>query len=249
MTVPLPFLHFHYPCHRQYFWLYYPLTVKSIPHLIRRSRLQSPMKNRKKPSKKAFGIYFAILSWDCFSKLMAGLLFLTLAILSSSHPHWLILAIIFHEAGHFLTAKALRWEHPRFQMNGIGIKLLYGSFHSTNQTLLVLFSGCVLGLICAVIPLFPKEFRLFSLGLSSVNLLPISVLDGGEILSVILEYFFPPHKAYRITRVISILTVICLWVLCCAVQLKAGINLTLLAVSVYLTVSVLTHNSHCYKTK
>lgn len=180
---------------------------------------------------------------------MAGLLFITLAILSSSHPHWLASAIVFHEAGHFFTALSLGWGFPRFQLNGMGMRLTYGSFYPTAQTLSVLLSGCAAGLICALIPLFPKEFRLFSLGLSAVNLLPVSTLDGGEILSVILEHFFLPHKAYGIARAISVFTVICLWVLCCAVQLKAGINLTLLAVSVYLTVSVLKDGGQRRKTK
>ena len=106
-----------------------------------------------------------------------------------------------------------------------------------------------MGLICAFIPCFPKEFRLFSLGLSIMNLFPVSVLDGGEILTVILERFLLPDNAFRVIRVTSVTAVICLWVLSSAVQLKAGINLSLLAVSVYLTVSVLKSNDICQKTK
>ncbi len=180
---------------------------------------------------------------------MGGILFITLAVISTSHPFWLTLAILLHEAGHFFTALLLGWGIPRFQINGMGIRLTYGAFHPTAHTLAVLISGCAVGLITALIPQFPKELRLFSLSLSAVNLLPVSSLDGGGILLAVLEHFFLPDKAYKITRALSVITVICLWVLCCAVQLKAGINLTLLAVSVYLTVSVLADNTYCYKTK
>ena len=174
---------------------------------------------------------------------MVGILFITLAVISSPQPLSLIIAILLHEAGHIFSALALGWELSRFRLNGTGLRLTYGSFHPLLPTVTVLLSGCLVGIICAVIPLFPKAFRMLSFSLSAINLLPISSLDGGGITEYILDRFLMPDKAYRITRVISVTTVICLWALSCAVQLKAGINFSLLAVSVYLTVSALSDDS------
>ena len=170
---------------------------------------------------------------------MAGVLFLALALLSSPDPLSLLAAVAIHEAAHVITAFLFGWGAPTVSTRAAGLRLSYYGDHSRVSTIAVTLSGCFFGAITAFVPAFSQNLRLYSLGFSVVNLLPVTCLDGGEALLCILERIVLPDRAYVILRTASVITVILLWVLSTAIQLKAGQNVTLLAVSVYLAVSVL----------
>lgn len=170
---------------------------------------------------------------------MAGILFLILAVISCSEPFSLLAALALHEAGHLTVAAILGLGRPFVCLSATGIRLLYPRRGSFGASLVLCLSGSLFGLAFAFVPAFSEGFRIISLGLSLINLLPVSCLDGGGALLLVLESFMLPDRAYRISRVISLIAVMTLFCICAAVQLKAGPNLTLLAVTVYITVSVL----------
>lgn len=174
---------------------------------------------------------------------MAGLLFLSLALLSAPHPFSLLFALVLHEGTHIISAALLGFNTPRFSLTGAGARLSYCSERGLFPSLFVSLSGCLFGLLASLIPFLPLHLRQYSIGLSVLNLLPISCLDGGVALLLILEAFMLPDRAYRISAAVSGGTVLFLWVLSTAVQLKAGANLSLLSVSLYLTVTTLTENT------
>ncbi len=170
---------------------------------------------------------------------MISLLFLTLALISCSAPHYLTAAILIHELGHIGAAYFAKWERPRPNMNLTGLRLSFVQVHSPISTLAVCMAGSLLGILTFFIPLLPEKLRLYSLGLALINLLPISVLDGGGALLCLLECIMLPDKAYGTAKWISVIFAILFCLFSVAVQLKIGINPTLLAVSVYITVSSL----------
>ncbi len=87
--------------------------------------------------------------------------------------------------------------------------------------------------------LFNKMMFFYCIGLGAVNLLPIQGMDGGGILSGICSRLVLPDRAYQICRAGSVLSVLFLWGINLYIQMKIGFNLSLFAVSLYLTVTVL----------
>ncbi len=170
---------------------------------------------------------------------MAGILFFALALLSCQSPLSLIWAITVHEVGHLICALLLGWGVPTLSLCSSGIRLFYSGTHTAFQSLFVCLSGSAAGAAFAIMPFFPDDFRYYSLGFSAVSLLPVLCLDGGEALIEIFELFMLPDLAYKIARIISVITVLLFWVLSVSVQLKTGVNITLLMLSVYLTVTSL----------
>lgn len=170
---------------------------------------------------------------------MAGILFLAVMLLSCPAPFSLICAVAAHEAGHILCAALLGLPKPRLCFKTAGVRLSYTGTHSPAKNLAVVLAGSFFGTLLALIPLFPRQFRLYSLGLAAMNLLPVSCLDGGGALLCTLEHFFLPDRAYRTAKTVSDITVILFCAFCIAVQLKTGANVSLMAVSVYFTVTAL----------
>lgn len=170
---------------------------------------------------------------------MAGVLFLALALLSCKSPLSLIGAILVHEAGHLIPALLFGWGFPAFRFSAAGIRLSYSGTHSAFQSLFVCLSGSAAGAALALLPSFPQEFRYYSLGFSAVSLLPVLCLDGGAALLEALELFMLPDLAYKAASTVSVITVLLFWALSVTVQLKTGVNMTLLLLSVYLTVTSL----------
>ncbi|MBE6587142.1 MAG: hypothetical protein E7647_01860 [Ruminococcaceae bacterium] len=170
---------------------------------------------------------------------MAGILFFALALLSAPAPFSLLFAVAVHEGGHILAARLLGFGIPTVSFQAMGMRLRFSGTARLLPALAVSLSGCIAGAAFALIPFLPPYFRLYCAGLSLLNLLPVSCLDGGGALLSVLESIMLPDRAFRIAKTASAVTVLLLCCVSCAVQLKIGANLTLLAVSVYLTVSTL----------
>lgn len=169
---------------------------------------------------------------------MWGALFLALALLSSPEPVALLLAVAIHELAHIITARLFGWKGGGARLWGVGFKICYYGLHSTISRIGVSLSGCAVGIALYFIPFFDRELRLYSLGLSLLNLLPITGLDGGEAFIAAAEALAAPGWAYFTFRALSFAFAAVLWVICTAVQLKAGPNVTLLAVTLFLTIKV-----------
>lgn len=127
----------------------------------------------------------------------------------------LILAVIIHEAGHYLAVTAMGGSIENITFNAGGLKMLYnsGSFTYMQDTLCVL-AGPFAGIIAAYITSH-CGFLVFSginLSISLFNLLPIRPLDGGKILFNLFSIFFD-FRAVYIIRYIEALFLILLTVL------------------------------------
>lgn len=171
---------------------------------------------------------------------MAGIIFLAACFLFCPSPLSLILAIAVHEAGHAVCALIFGWKVPTVSFSTAGIRLSYHGSHPPLQSIVVSLGGSFFGIAAALLPFGARAFRLYSLGFAAVNLLPVSALDGGGALISILELLMLPDRAYKVSRAVSCVTVLLLWAAAIAAELKIGANLSLLALTVYLTVTALT---------
>ena len=183
---------------------------------------------------------------------MAGILFFTAALLLCPAPGLLLLAVLLHEGGHLLCALLLGWRRPSIHLGPAGVALRYEGIHPPWQEVLVCLSGPMANFVTVVLccwllysanaegrVLLCRTLLFYCAGLGVVNLLPIHGMDGGGILEGICEQLFLPDRAYRICRAGSILSVLLLWGVNLYIQMKIGFNLSLFAVSLYLTVTVL----------
>ena len=170
---------------------------------------------------------------------MAGLIFIVLALLMSKAPGELAAAFALHEAGHMLAAALCGAARPSFRLVWGGFVLSYPGIRGTPRRLIVSLSGCAVSV--ALWALLPRGsiIGLYSLGLAAVNLLPVTGLDGGEAFFAVCDAVLSPAAAYRTARAVSVVAALALFAFNCAVQLKYGMNFTLLALTLYLTVSII----------
>ncbi len=152
----------------------------------------------------------------------------------------LILAIIIHELGHFITALLLGVRLRSFSLKPNGGLLTYDfSAVSYQKELAVHLAGSIFGLISVVVSVmlchsYSDSFNKFigiSLSLSAVNLIPIKTLDGHGVLRTALYMIFSTEneeKIENITNIASNASLILLWIITVAVELNTEANLSLL---------------------
>lgn len=169
---------------------------------------------------------------------MTGILFVFLALISAKAPLSLLAAAACHEAGHILYAAARRLGVPRFKILAAGLRLSYPACVSYADSFFLCLAGPLFSL--AAFFLFRGSvFSLYSLGLCAVNLLPVSVFDGGGMVNALSGIFLPYEKAASLCRVLSVSAMLFLVFFNTLIQIRAGFNITLMAVTVYTAVTVM----------
>ena len=157
-------------------------------------------------------------------------------------PLVFIAALFIHEIGHLIAAKAAGARVLSVKASALGFVIKYDMLSvSPIRESLICSAGSILGILSAVI-VFATGLTEYDLGidyiltssiLSFMNLLPVLGLDGGEILLCILESFTLPDRAYRISRAVSGSVAILFWILTVRIQIRHGINMSMLVMSVY----------------
>ena len=170
---------------------------------------------------------------------LASLIILLFLLSYAKDPCALALAIAIHEAAHLLTALLFTRELPRLSVNYAGLSLHYTGLSKCAEQIAVSAAGPLANIICALTFYGHSLFPLYSLGLAIINLLPASCLDGGGILRAICQKLFDSGTSFLICRALSVITVLTVFALNCAIQLKLGTNVSFALISVFLTVEVL----------
>lgn len=146
----------------------------------------------------------------------------------------LLLALLWHEAGHLAAAKLCGTPLRSFELRFPGAAFTFDfSRAGYLREAAVHFGGPAAGLLAAwaAAAWFGGRASFFigaSLAAALVNLLPIEGFDGGGIVRCLLERFLPPDFAWRIGRAISVLAVLLLWAAVLWAELRLGANLSLL---------------------
>ena len=169
---------------------------------------------------------------------MTGVFFLAAALLSAKSPLSLLLAVLAHEGAHVIFALFRGMGLPEFSLCPAGISLRYNGLISYTDNLFLCLSGPFFSIVLFFV-FRGTLFSLYSLGLGIVNLLPVSCLDGGGALNALAMKHLPIDRALALCRTISVISVLLLCVFNILIQMKIGFNITLLAVTLYTTVTVL----------
>lgn len=152
------------------------------------------------------------------------------------------LALVIHESGHIIAASLLKVPLCGAFCSPIGIRLCYAfGGQSPVRAMAVCLSGSFANIITAGLAVILRlgaddggmYFILISLTLGGLNLLPVHGLDGGAITSEVLSLFFLPDRAYKTERIVSSVFAIAFWVVTVRIQLRSGVNLSMLIMSLY----------------
>ena len=153
------------------------------------------------------------------------------------------LAVAVHELGHLAAAKAAHVPFVRGRGSLVGLSF---KFDFSAASYFKEFSVCAAGALanlaaCALSFLIFRErgtyfaFFIFSnLSLALFNLLPISPLDGEGMIRSLLCLVVSADTAERIVSFVSAAFSLAFFVFCVYVQMKVGVNFSLMFISVYL---------------
>lgn len=144
-----------------------------------------------------------------------------------------------HELGHFAAMLAVGCPIHKFELTLFGAEIRTTQCKSTAATVAVMASGAAANILSAwTVSLLPQTlaselFRISSIALAAVNLLPIRTLDGGCILETVMERI-APIRAYGICTAVSALSLTILWLAAVYALLMLGGNLSLMLFCMYL---------------
>ena len=116
---------------------------------------------------------------------------------------------------------------------------------------MISFAGVILNLILFLIFLF--LFKIFNLGvfnffavcnlsLAIFNILPVRMLDGGNIIYLVLLNRFASKTAEKILDVVSCIFLVILTLLCYAISKNFKINFSLFIITIYLILNLFFKN-------
>lgn len=174
--------------------------------------------------------------------LLLALIFAAAVFGDIPYPLSLAAAFVIHEGGHIIAAKLLHVRLQSVKGGFCGIRMRYDfSCVRPWQEIAVCMAGSFFGILAAGIGILlgvastdgGLYFILSSAALSAVNMLPVRGLDGGSILMCILETTLFPEKAWNISKRISTVTSVLFWIASLWIQLRIGVNLSMLLLSLY----------------
>ena len=149
-------------------------------------------------------------------------LFILISIFTASF-HLLIFIsflLIVHEMGHFLTARILGIKVDKIYIYPFGgiAKFHLPLNYSIFKEFIILINGPLFQEVakCVLVSLFPRYQNLiltYHYSILIFNLLPIYPLDGGKLLNLIISAISPYKKAFKITIIISYLTILLLFLI------------------------------------
>jgi stage IV sporulation protein FB len=185
-----------------------------------------------------------------FSLLMLLSLILTRSYLSLAA----LVAAALHECGHILAAKLCRIPLVQMKLGIFGATLLTDhSLCSYGKEILLAAAGPAVNIICfATCSLLNiggesfEFFRISSLLLALLNLLPISELDGGRIVYCVLASLFSVRIAARVVGALSFCMIFSLWALSVYLLLRLGASLSLFTFSCFLFCKIFIKNAYAY---
>ncbi|MBQ3017507.1 MAG: site-2 protease family protein [Clostridia bacterium] len=176
-----------------------------------------------------------------------SILFTALSISVSPHPLILVICYAIHELGHLFFATLVGAKIKKFKLGAFHLCLSYDCTEiSYLKEMLVCFGGIIFNVISALIllliPIFKGEvidfFVLCNLSLALMNLYPAAILDGGGVLHSFLYIVTSQEKADKISRGVSIISTLILWLISVYLQLVLSSNLSLLVISIVILIEL-----------
>lgn len=131
----------------------------------------------------------------------------------------ILLASGLHELGHWAALRSFGVRAERFRLAAWGARMVCGAGLSYGQELAAVLAGPAVNLLCGFVCAQASGRMGWESGylyagahviLGAFNLLPISVLDGGRAIELIVSLWTDPGFARRIVSALSIFTLVSL---------------------------------------
>lgn len=168
---------------------------------------------------------------------------ITFVVISNISTGYLMsfLAILFHETGH-LIAMFLCGKFPvGLQISAFDIRILESDrcFQTFKKEIIITSFGVLFNflLFLTFLPI-SKTFAYINLFVGIFNLLPVSSLDGGQLLFLFFNRKLTAGLSSKIIDIITIAISFPLFVLGILVLLNSKYNFSLLLISIYLILSL-----------
>ena len=169
-----------------------------------------------------------------------------------------ILASFMHELGHIVMMIMIdRTSICKINIGFFNVDIFdkYRRELSIRKNILVLISGTLVNFLISIFfsglyLIFKNNyfiiFSYINICVGTLNLLPVSVLDGGQILLLILNKNLSIKNAILISKIISILFLVPISVLGFIVVLNSRYNFSLLILSCYLMMYMVFKEDMCF---
>ena len=165
----------------------------------------------------------------------------------SQSPFLLVLAYFIHELGHVFFARLMGAEMLKIRGGAFHLSLTYDTKGiSYLKEAVVCLGGIIFNLITALVILMINTsnndtlstFFVFNLSLALMNLYPVSILDGGNILKSLFLWKMSGDVAEKLHKWISFFAVILLWLFSVYMQIIFSTNISLLFISIFLLITL-----------
>ncbi len=153
-----------------------------------------------------------------------------------------VLFSLWHEIWHIIALKVQGGKIKSLSALGVGIKLSSGML-GYKQEIITALAGPTASFFMFLVFLpfaLKNEHTMFccfcNLIIFIINILPVFPLDGGRALYFFMCQRFLPEYASKITKAVTIIFLLPLFVLSVIILIKTGYNLSLMLICLYLLV-------------
>ena len=148
------------------------------------------------------------------------------------------LASFFHEIGHLIAIILLKQKVNRVEFSLFDVKICSSYNVSLSKELIIVLSGVTFNLILfiffyRIIPMF----ALANLFIGLFNALPVSTLDGGQAINILLSRYFNQKVSDLVLNILTIVVSIPIFTMGIIILLNTGYNFSFLLLGIYLFVT------------
>ncbi|MDY4812912.1 MAG: hypothetical protein SO152_03570 [Ruminococcus sp.] len=145
------------------------------------------------------------------------------------------LASFFHEIGHLIAIILLKQKVNRVEFSLFDVKICSSYNVSLSKELIIVLSGVTFNLILfiffyRIIPMF----ALANLFIGLFNALPVSTLDGGQAINILLSRYFSQRVTEIVINIVTISFSIPIFTMGIIILFNTGYNFSFLLLGVYL---------------
>ena len=158
-----------------------------------------------------------------------------------------LFSVLLHEVGHLIFMWIFECEPKSIKLVPASISITRGMSAKKYGDLLISLAGPMVNLImfCSLYVNFLITKSAFSLDCALINLaffifnmLPVSGLDGGTVLKIILsKKFKDPLKAERIVRIITLAVGLLVGIIGITLIINGELNISVFIVAIYILIS------------
>lgn len=156
-----------------------------------------------------------------------------------------LFAVFIHESGHLLAMWAADCQPKAVRLIPTSVQIIRGFSHKKYGEAAIAFCGpaanlVLFGVLYANYNIFGSEislnFAILNLVIAVFNLLPVSGLDGGTILTLFIARFTNIYKAESIIRIVTVVFAVVAFLLGVYLASSGTVNISVFIVAIYLLV-------------